>query len=226
MWIAQPAEALRSVHDELLAAIYHHDDGWDEWERSAGVDAELGRPLEFTEVATKDSLAIWRRSIAIGEKIGPLAAYVIAGHFCYLLEKSAAWKLSDDTGATARAWSHEFRDKQTRWFDRWRSHDRESEKLEIAGSALSFLQSLDAVSLWFCCAERTDRHDLTLPNRNTVSFAPESLYRVRVNPWPFSAKEQEIHVHGSQIRAARFATPADLATAERETVRLSWQLCR
>jgi hypothetical protein len=226
MWIAAPAEALRSVHDELLAAIYHHDDGWDEWERSPGVDAELGHPLEFTELPTKDSLAIWRRSIAIGEKIGPLAAYVIAGHFCYLLEKSAAWKLSDDTGETARAWSHEFRDKQSGWLDQWIGQGPTTEKLEIADLALSFLQSLDAVSLWFCCAERSDRHNMALPIRETISFVPESPYRVRVNPWPSSAEEQEIHVHGMQMQAARFDTPADFATAERETVKLSWQLCR
>lgn len=225
VWTAKPAPALSSMRDELLAAIYHHDDGWDQWERSPGVDADLGHPLEFTEVPTIDSLAIWRRSIAIGEQIGPLAAYVIAGHFCYLLERSAAYAASDATGVAARNWSHEFRDQQSSWLDHWRAQDRNANTLAIADMALSFLQNLDAVSLWFCCAERTEPHETTLPIRTTVRFAPESPHRVRVSPWPFSAGEPEIRVRGTQMRAARFANAADFARAERETVELSWQLC-
>ncbi len=224
VWTAEPFPSLRPVRDELLAAIFHHDDGWGQWELNPGVDAEMGHPLEFTEVPTKDSLAIWRRSIALGEQIGPLAAYVIAGHFCYLLEKSAVWQSSDDTGIAARAWSHEFRDKQTGWLNQWRARDSSANTQQCADLALSFLQGLDAVSLWFCCAERTEQHEITLRNCPAIRFAPESPFRIQVSPWPFRANEHEIRVQGAQMQAARFATAADFVVAERETVELSWQL--
>ena len=50
--------------EALLTAVRHHDDGWPEWERLPALDPATGRPLNFTEMPTADTLDIWRRSIA------------------------------------------------------------------------------------------------------------------------------------------------------------------
>ena len=46
--------------EELLPAIYHHDDGWQDWEKSPEVDPQTGRPLAFTEMPLEVALEIWR----------------------------------------------------------------------------------------------------------------------------------------------------------------------
>src|SRR5689334_22023337 len=61
--------------DELVATIYHHDDGWREWEQRPDVDPEPGRPRAFTEMPLADSLVIWQRSIDAAARLGNLAPY-------------------------------------------------------------------------------------------------------------------------------------------------------
>ena len=44
---------------ELLPAVYHHDDGWSDWEQHPTLDPEHGRPRSFTEMPLERSLEIW-----------------------------------------------------------------------------------------------------------------------------------------------------------------------
>ena len=97
---------------EALSAIAHHDDGWTEWEQFPGIDPEHHRPLSFTETPLDDSLAIWSESVHRAEKIGPLAAWMVAGHFAALLS-------SDLTAPEARQWVDLMQKRRDAWQREW-----------------------------------------------------------------------------------------------------------
>jgi hypothetical protein len=90
-WGAQGYSPL-SPRDELLWAINHHDDGWGEWEQTPDVDPKSGHPRSFTEMELGDALVIWTASIESARQAGNLEAYLVAGHFCALARRSAAWR--------------------------------------------------------------------------------------------------------------------------------------
>ncbi len=75
------------VRLKWLAAVYHHDDGWADWDRQPSWDAQTIRPLSFTEMPTVMATDIWRRSIDAASAIGPLAEYAVTGHFAALLNR-------------------------------------------------------------------------------------------------------------------------------------------
>src|SRR5882757_3486291 len=66
---------------EVIEAITHHDDGWAEWEAAPKLNPEIGGPYSFLEMPLTESLAIWDRSIAAAREFGPLAGFIVAGHF-------------------------------------------------------------------------------------------------------------------------------------------------
>src|SRR5688572_1759821 len=74
--------------DDVVDAIAHHDDGWTSWEADPKLNPEIGAPFSFLEMPVAAALVIWDHSIAAAEKFGPLAAYIVAGHFYNLLSNS------------------------------------------------------------------------------------------------------------------------------------------
>src|SRR6187401_2881008 len=85
-------ELVRNWRDEfspdVAEAITHHDDGWAEWESEPKMNAVIGAPYSFLEMPLAESLVIWDRSIVSARKFGPLAGYIVAGHFYNLLADS------------------------------------------------------------------------------------------------------------------------------------------
>src|ERR1700754_3881963 len=73
---------------EVVEAITHHDDGWAGWEASPKLNPEIGGPYSFVEMPLPETLVIWDGSIAAARKFGPLAGFMVAGHFYNLLSGS------------------------------------------------------------------------------------------------------------------------------------------
>ncbi|MGH7139967.1 MAG: DUF3891 family protein, partial [Pirellulales bacterium] len=120
-WGNEPFARLES-HDELVAAVTHHDDGWSAWEVAPKVDLQTGRPLDFTETPLTDSLAIWRESIRRAGDIGPLAAYMVSGHFSALLERfSSRWKSDASLQLLAQQFLTDERADRQRALARWQT---------------------------------------------------------------------------------------------------------
>ncbi|MFV2070379.1 MAG: DUF3891 family protein, partial [Pirellulales bacterium] len=164
---------------EVLAAIAHHDDGWERWERSPKVDRDSGRPIAFDEMPLGESLAIWRSSIDGCRALGNLAPWMVAGHFhARLLDSSKAHT------AEADAWWQEIEPQQARWLEAWLAQSPARHDQAAAEVALAYLQAFDAVSLWFCCAERSEPHRWTAPGDLTLSMIPTQPDQVIVEPWP------------------------------------------
>ncbi len=73
---------------DVAEAVCHHDDGWATWEAAPKMNPEVGGPYSFLEMPLAESLTIWDESIAAGRKFGPLAGWMVAGHFYNLLADS------------------------------------------------------------------------------------------------------------------------------------------
>lgn len=126
--------------EEFIAAVYHHDDGWIAWELRPTVHD--GMPRDFMEMPLDESLAIWRRSIAVAHNDGPLAGYAVSRHFATLCGHSHDEKPHD---ATWRHLAEEFLEEQADLEQDWKREisalrqcgsRREAEFARVAGGAL------------------------------------------------------------------------------------------
>jgi hypothetical protein len=209
--------------EQIVAAITHHDDGWSAWEVSPKVDAQTGCPLDFTEMPLTDSLAIWRESIRRAASIGPLAVYMVSGHFSARLERfSSRW-----TGnAPLERLAHDFLSEQsgerqlalTQW-----AKGSAGDADVAAHRAVGWLQTFDALSLWLCVAERRESEHFHPPDGLDLLLRPaEGAYTIEVSPWPFREPALELEVIGRSIAARRYANSSDLITAPAEPVTLRW----
>ena len=213
---------------ELLPAIYHHDDGWAQWEQTPQVDRRTGRPLAFTEMPISTALAIWRGSIARAEQIGPLAAWVVAGHFTALLSRS-----HDANQPPATVWLREFATQRQQWLANWQTLEPTGHSLAESETALAQLQLFDLLSLWLCMEERTATHEFTTPGGRTLTCSPEPktegtdstpIHRqtIRLAPWPLEVEQFALSVSGRVVPARAYRDEADLAQVPRVTGELSW----
>lgn len=130
---------------DVVQAIAHHDDGWGPWEAEPKLDPELGAPFSFLEMPVPAALVIWDHSIAAAGEFGPLAAYIVAGHFYNLLHNS------ENAGdQLAVAWLSAKRKHRTGWLDEWIRADP-SRTLDYPKRAQHMLLLADLFSLWLCC---------------------------------------------------------------------------
>ena len=71
-WNSLTAIGFPSQSGDLLAAIAHHDDGWDDWDRHWYEHTDGIRPIAFHEMEPAESNRIWDRSIELAQAHGPL----------------------------------------------------------------------------------------------------------------------------------------------------------
>jgi hypothetical protein len=223
--LAESWAALGSTeqHDQVVAAIHHHDDGWSAWEVAPKVDAHAGHPLDFIETPLTDSLAIWRDSIQSGASIGPLAAYMVSGHFSSLLERfSHRWESDRALTALAHGFLSEQQEERQKWLAMWQKTG-DGDARDTADRAVAWLQMFDAVSLWLCCAERHQPERFATPVGGQVTMRPlGGPYEIEVSPWPCRAAGVEFEALGRSIAAQPYTSPADVVTAPAQPVTLRW----
>jgi hypothetical protein len=224
------------IRDEVLVAIAAHDDGWAEWEQGPQLDAKHGRPLSFMELPVCDATAIWSKSIAVAEEIGPLAAWMVSGHFIRLLEHSEHAQFDPLT----RSWLAEIRPRREAWFARWQSIDPEVRDMTVANEALQWLWAFDEASLWFCChgptggetrptaagvyaAGRGTPIELNLSGDGApVLIEPERGVTHAV-PWRFDVESFDFEASALLVPAQRYDSPQQLLAAGRPHT-LRWRL--
>lgn len=230
------AESASLIRDEVLVAIAAHDDGWREWEAAPQLDAKVGRPLSFMELAVKEATAIWSKSIDIADEIGPLAAWMVSGHFMRLLEHSEHARFD----STAQAWLAEVAPRRDAWFAKWRSYDPDARDAAVADEALEWLWAFDEVSLWFCCRcpvggeARRDAAGVSASGRGTPVALNLSGEGARVisepdrgvahaAPWRFDVESIELEANALLVPARRYDTPQQLLAAGTPHL-LRWRL--
>jgi hypothetical protein len=205
--------------EDVLAAIDHHDDGWETWEESPAVDSETCRPVAFDEMPQDQALAIWRESIRRCAALGPLAALTVAGHFCTLLRRFRA-----KTEARTQGFLEDYDARCDRWLVAWKSRNPGEHSPQDARRAVAWLQYFDAMSLWFCCAPAAKAHESLTPTGTAVCYRPAESGTVSVDPWPFADIEIQLTASGDWVPAARYEDAASLEAAPHRSHDLHWRL--
>src|SRR4029078_10075258 len=154
---------------DVVEAIAHHDDGWAAWEYETKINPKVGAPYSFLEMPLAESLVIWDNSIAAARKFGPLAGYIVAGHFYKLLADS-----DHATEPPAVAWLTAKRKVRTSWLDEWIRADR-SHTLDYAKAAHQMLPTADLFSLWLCCDCPTAENDQSTLRDSAMKGRTDSL---------------------------------------------------
>ncbi len=72
------------LNADVIAAIAHHDYGWDTSDQKQFDHLSENDPLSFTAVSASETLPSWISSIAHGRELGPLPAVLISRHCCLL----------------------------------------------------------------------------------------------------------------------------------------------
>jgi hypothetical protein len=215
--------------DELIAAVTRHDDGWLAWELRPTVFE--GRPREFLEMPFDEALAIWRRSIAVAQNIGPLAGYAVSGHFSILAQaakdrepRSFAWlDLADE-------FLEEQTDLQAQWLAAIQAKDGAEAAIGRTRRAVDLLRFFDFASLWFCRAPRTESETLDIGHEASIAFRPsgdpasEAGGTVVLDPWPLQGDRLTVTVTGRVVPAVDYPNPDALAKAPSTNQQLSWTL--
>jgi len=214
------------IRDEVLVAIAAHDDGWAEWEQAPQLNVKDGRPLSFMELPVSDATAIWSRSIAVAEEIGPLAAWMVSGHFMRLLEHSEHAQFEPLT----QSWLAEIRPRREVWFAKWQAIDPEARDVIVADEALQWLWAFDEASLWFCCrcpvggesrsdggvpyvAGRGTPVELELLGRGDSASGQAARGVATASPWRFDADLIDFEVAAQVAPATRYADAQQLLAA-------------
>jgi hypothetical protein len=214
------------IRDEVLVAIAAHDDGWAEWEQTPQLDAKHGRPLSFMELPVSDATAIWSKSIAVAEEIGPLAVWMVSGHFMRLLEHSEHARFD----SLAQAWLAEISPRRDAWFAKWQAIEPELRDAAVADEALKWLWAFDETSLWFCChgpaggVKRRDASDaytsgrgtpieLTLSGRGESALGEPDRGAVHAKPWRFDVESIDFEATALLVPARRYNSSQQLLAA-------------
>jgi hypothetical protein len=228
---------------EVVEGISHHDDGWAGWEAAPKINPTVGGPYSFLEMPLEESLVIWDGSIAAAQQVGPLAGFIVAGHFYNLLNES------EQAGHPAAvAWLAAKRKSRTAWLDEWVRLSSDH-TMEDAKRAQDQLLTADLFSLWMCCdapvgGEAGDvlqrspmkpRLDQLLDQfkfssvgfgrrRPTLENPLEALaWIVGLEPWPFDANPLSLVVMGESAPVAKYENwPALKAVSQ--PVELRWRL--
>jgi hypothetical protein len=207
-------------HCPVLEAVVHHDDGWPQWERCPKLDPTSGRPLDFLETPPDDAREIWSRSIAAAEQFGPLQAWLVASHFSALLRGS-----DHAEGEAARMWLRDYDRRREAWLAAWRAEDPAAHAPELPERGLRQLQLFDRLSLWFCCAPRSEPQSFSTPDGPELTIAPLDGSRFQLDPWPFRVESLALEVLGQVLPADDYRARWPGALAEARPRVYYWTLC-
>jgi hypothetical protein len=212
-----------ATRKELFEAIRLHDAGWSEWEDAPGIDPAHGRPYNFTEMPPSIAQRLWSDSIDACRAIGPLASWIVAGHFIHLQS------VHDHDHEQWAPWIDQQQSARGEWLAEWQSQSK-SHTLELAQQALFYLQTFDWLSLWLCClapavggdpAETLDLGDGSHgigPIRFTATGQG-----ISAAPWPFDRKRLRLSVRARTAPIEAYSSTQDLLAAARP-VEIAWKL--
>lgn len=163
----------------------------------------------------------------------PLGGMAVSKHFCWLAEQARESRAerTDELSAV-----NEFIQRQHDLQRSWRravaasqlSTDAVNRRIEEGFRTVQFF---DRLSLWICCAPRTEPLQLEYPGSGCVEFVPRHDWTFTVKPFPFpldpvlhADKPMTVEVSAKRIAARRYVDDADLqsALADAAAERLTW----
>ena len=215
-----------TLHEQLHAAILHHDDGWATWDAAPRLDPAHHRPPSFREMQLEEVLPIWTASIEAAAGEGPFAGLTVASHFLALLESSD----KESEASLGGQWQQEISARRAAWLADWQGVSPRLHTAELADEALAWLQLFDVASLWLCSACPGQDEQVLQPPEN-YQFASEGSHgtlfryldqpgRATFEPWRLDVTQLPLEAAGHIVPIRKYRTTAELNEARQpHTVR-------
>ena len=215
------------LEELFLQAVRHHDAGWASWEAAPRIDPGTGIPRNFTEMPMFDAEIIWTDSIHRCAAIDAWAGMWVSRHFTWLAERARESRRDvRDQDAIERFLCAQA-ELQSAWMASLSSQVRDAMELEIlCETGFRRLQFFDALSLWLCCATRTEPHILEAGNQPSLGLRPETSERIGLEPYPLKVPELALETPARSIEAQRLESDGALqwTLQSAETATLRWTL--
>jgi hypothetical protein len=221
-WGAPPFQA---VPEWVQRAAEIHDNGWPEWDGRPRIEADTGRPHNYSRMPDEDYRAIWERGLARGWAEGEGTGLIVSLHAMRFFARK---ERPEDRALLRRE-----RERQVEALRRLGSPDGDPEALpEPFATWHAWMFFWDGLSL-FLCERWTSPWRSRLPSMNgeveiEVTRVVEEADRgavgslVVVEPFPFAAP-LELGVHARAIPAARYPDQCALDAAVQDAASLPFR---
>jgi hypothetical protein len=215
--------------DELVPALRDHDAGWSIWERTPRIDPSTGLPRDFTEMRMDDSTDIWSRSILFCAGRSPLQGLWVSKHFCWLAESAREHRGGNRQDiAAVDAFLAAQETLQSQWWGEAATRFDGGELADLVENGFRCVQFFDRISLWLCCAERSQPWDVELPEQtgSVFRFTPRSSVDSTIDPYPLSCPQLDLSVQAKLIAAKRYSSDEELhgALSAAPAATVTWSL--
>lgn len=218
---------LRPLGDQLFLAVRRHDDGWQTWEAAPEIDPDTGVPRSFTEMPMAVSTAIWTASILACAQDSPWGGLWVSRHFCWLAEQ-AQQNRRDDPGELApiAAFLGEQADRQQAWKAEAARTVGPTDCDRLIETGFRYVQLFDRLSLWLCCARRSQSSEMQLPDGRPLQLIPQSDETIVLRPFPLTVERLQLTTVAQRLPAQPLASNAEFQEqlAAANTQMLQWVL--
>lgn len=205
---------------ELLSAIRHHDDGWADWELAPTIN-EAGEPRDFTEMPMAVASRIWGRSIQTCADQTAFGGLWVSRHFCHLAEHALETRDTAEDLDALKAFLFQQASIQEQWREKLAATTGDFSSCEERGYL--WLQNFDRISLWLCCAERTESWNVVLPSGCEATFLPLESGEIVVDPFPFDGPVT-LTVEAASLARQKFQDEEQLSLGQLPRHTIEWRL--
>jgi len=217
---------------DIVRAVHHHDDGWEDWDRDPQLDPTTRELRGFTDMRLEDSTVLWRESVLAcrdkpaydGQAHHPAAPIWVARHFSHLVRQTARHHPDSTERQECSRLFVEFADEvETKIVQQ---HGTEAglspEALEFGYRAIRWF---DLVSLNLCLVTSSDEERLESPGWGPIAYTFSSG-QATLRPWPLSSSSLKLRTSARRLGMRTFESPRafDVAWLSADEVDIDWRL--
>ena len=205
-------------------AAAEHDNGWQEWELSPGVDPKTFAPYTFMTIATDEHISLYQRAIDRVLKVDLYAGLLVAKHCMSLYDRTratipgySAKYVKSHEQQVANDFVQRLRLQQMRLQVDLRNNPttRPFTEEKLIQANAQRLDALDRLSLHFCMGanENTTIEGVPVDERGKeVDWEVRSLgqNQFTIHPYPFRRYPLEFAILARRIPKRRYADENDL----------------
>ncbi|MGB7846967.1 MAG: DUF3891 family protein [Candidatus Acidiferrum sp.] len=207
-------------------AASEHDNGWQEWELSPGIDPKTFSPYSFMSVPTEEHIVLYERGIDRIVKVDLYAGLLVSFHCMGLYDRSratipgySAKYVKAHEQPVANDFVQRLRLQQLRLKVDLRNEPATrafiDDKLIKANSQR--LEALDRLSLYFClgAAEDASIEDVPVDDLGTEvdwEIRPAGPNQFTIKPYPFRRDPLDFAILARRIPKRRYADDLDFQT--------------
>lgn len=163
------------------------------------------------------------------QRASSLAGSWVSRHFCWLAEKAQESRTADPEESNAVEQFLAMQQKRQLW---WISNPgfttTHARFNELSRNGFRWVQFFDRLSLWICCAKRTEPFDVTSPDGVNFTWIPCRSNKFIIDPFPLSIDVLPLSVSALHIPARFYADDEELQMTMRDAgmEELTWVISR